>query len=150
MLLDKNRRHRLALIALAVALPAGLAACNQQTDKTGQSSGQPADQTVLKQEPAPGSSAQKQIDQAQAALTEQATAAGRSIEDAALTAKVKAALIAEPTIKAMAIDVDSKDGVVTLFGTVDNLATRDKATQAAAGVEGVKSVLNNLKIISGS
>jgi hyperosmotically inducible protein len=72
------------------------------------------------------------------------------VDDASLTARVKAALIAEPTIKAMSIDVDSKDGVVTLFGTVDNLATRDKATQTVAGVEGVKSVLNNLKIVSGS
>jgi hyperosmotically inducible protein len=146
MILSKNRHKRLALTALAAALPLGLAACNQQpADKTGQSMGQPGQQ----QEQAAGS-VQKQLDQANTAITENATAAGKAVDDASLTARVKAALIAEPTIKAMSIDVDSKDGVVTLFGTVDNLATRDKATQTVAGVEGVKSVLNNLKIISGS
>lgn len=133
------------LTVLAVALSSALAACNQQpADKAAQSSAQPA------QAQQASSGVQQQVDQAKAAITEKAVAAGKAVDDAALTARVKAALIAEPTIKAMAIDVDSKDGVVTLFGTVDNLATRDKATQTAAGVEGVKSVLNNLKIISGS
>jgi hyperosmotically inducible periplasmic protein len=147
MILSKNRHKRLALTALAAALSLGLAACDRQQspDKTGQSMGQPGQQ----QEQTAGNM-QKQIDQANAALSEKATAAGKAVDDAALTARVKAALIAEPSIKAMAIDVDSKDGVVTLFGTVDSLAVRDKATQTVAGVEGVKSVLNNLKIISGS
>lgn len=141
MILSKNRRNHLALTALAVVLPVGLTACNQQqpADKTGQNIVQPADQT-----------AQKQIDQAQATLTEQATSAGKSMDDTVLATRVKAALIAEPSIKATAIDVDSRDGVITLFGTVDNLASRDKASQTAAGVQGVKTVLNNVKIISGS
>jgi hyperosmotically inducible protein len=144
MILSKNRHKRLVLTALAAALPLGLAACNQQpADKTGQSMGKPGQEQTA-------GSVQKQLDQANATITENATAAGKAVDDASLTARVKAALIAEPTIKAMSIDVDSKDGVVTLFGTVDNLATRDKATQTVAGVEGVKSVLNNLKIISGS
>jgi osmotically-inducible protein OsmY len=50
----------------------------------------------------------------------------------------------------MNIDVESKDGIVSLFGTVDNLANRDKLTRVASAVEGVRSVLNNVKIISGS
>lgn len=147
MILGKNRHKRLALATLAAALSLGLAACDQQksADKTGQSMGQPGQ---LQEQTA--DNMQKQIDQANATISEKATAAGKAVDDASLTAKVKAALIAEPTIKAMSIDVDSKDGVVTLFGTVDSLATRDKASQTAAGVEGVKSVLNNLKIISGS
>lgn len=147
MLLSKNKRKRLTLTALAVVLPSGLAACNQQqpAEKTGQN----IDQAGQKQEQA-ANSAQQQVDQAKAAVAEKTAAAGKAVDDAALTARVKAALIAEPSIKAMTIDVDSKDGVVTLFGTTDTLANRDKATQAAAGVQGVKSVLNNLKIISGS
>jgi hyperosmotically inducible protein len=70
--------------------------------------------------------------------------------DVTLAARVKVALIVEPSINGMNIDVESKDGIVSLFGTVDNLANRDKLTRVASAVEGVRSVLNNVKIISGS
>src|SRR5215471_13722371 len=47
--------------------------------------------------------------------------------DTAITAKVKAALIAEPGLKSMDINVETKDGTVTLSGNVDNSELRDKA-----------------------
>ncbi|MEK6592528.1 MAG: BON domain-containing protein [Pseudomonadota bacterium] len=140
MIIDKNKRKRITLTALAVVLPSGLGACNQQppAEKPEQNIGRAAE------------SAKQKIDLAKAAVAEKAAASGDAVENAALTARVKAALIAEPSIKGLAIDVDSKDGIVTLFGTVDNLANRDKVTHVASGVEGVRSVLNNVKIISGS
>ena len=71
---------------------------------------------------------------------------GDAIEDAAVTAKVKSALIADPDVKALRIDVDTKGGVVTLNGTADNSANSSKATTVARGIEGVKSVENKLTV----
>ena len=42
--------------------------------------------------------------------------AGTAIEDSTITAKVKTALIADPDVKGLKIDVDTKNGVVTLKG----------------------------------
>jgi hyperosmotically inducible protein len=64
--------------------------------------------------------------------------------DTALTAKVKAALIAEPGLKSTLIDVSTKQSVVTLSGAVASPVEKAKALQVADNVEGVKSVVDNL------
>lgn len=76
----------------------------------------------------------------EAAANKAATAVG----DAAITGSVKAAMIAEPGLKAMQIDVDTKNGVVTLTGTVDSTADKARAVQIAQGVSGVSSVVDRL------
>ncbi|HEX6154698.1 MAG TPA: BON domain-containing protein [Burkholderiales bacterium] len=66
---------------------------------------------------------------------------------AALTTKVKSALAADAGLKTMtSIDVDSKDGVVTLKGKVDSADLKKKAGDVAKKVSGVKSVKNELKV----
>lgn len=66
---------------------------------------------------------------------------------AALTTKVKSALAADAGLKTMTnIDVDSKDGVVTLKGKVDSADLKKKAGDVAKKVSGVKSVKNELKV----
>ena len=70
--------------------------------------------------------------------------AGAVIDDASITAKVKTALIAESDLSGFAIDVDTSANVVTLNGTVDSDAKRERAETVAKGVEGVKEVKNNL------
>jgi hyperosmotically inducible protein len=67
-------------------------------------------------------------------------------EDAMLTGKVKAALVASPDAKARQVDVESKDGVVQLKGFVDDATHITAATAVANGVEGVTKVENNLKV----
>jgi hyperosmotically inducible protein len=69
-----------------------------------------------------------------------------ALEDAALTAKVKTALVASPSAKASQVDVESKDGVVQLKGYVDSQEHIAAAQSAAAGVQGVTKVENNLKV----
>ena len=66
--------------------------------------------------------------------------------DTAITAKVKAALIAEAGLKSMDINVETKDGTVTLSGSVDNADLREKAKQVASSTSGVKGVIDNLNI----
>src|SRR6267143_1029387 len=62
----------------------------------------------------------------------------------------KAALGADPALKVLAIDASVSDGAVTLYGTANNRALREKAAKVVSGVPGVKSVKNELVIVAGS
>ena len=71
-------------------------------------------------------------------------AAANAVDNAALTTKVKTALLADELVKGTQINVDSNNGVVTLSGAVDSPAHMQKAEQIAKGVSGVTRVQNNL------
>ena len=84
-----------------------------------------------------------------ATATDRATSkAAAAVDDTAITAKVKTSIIAEPGLSALKIEVDTKDGVVTLTGTVDSAAMKDRAHQVAQSTSGVKSVVDNLVVKS--
>jgi hyperosmotically inducible protein len=72
--------------------------------------------------------------------------AGDAAGDAAVTAKVKTALLADADVKGLQIDVDTRNGVVTLNGTADNQANMTKAQTIARNIDGVKSVENKLTV----
>lgn len=65
-------------------------------------------------------------------------------DDAAVTTKVKAALMAEPGLRSLEIHVDTKNGVVTLTGTPDSAANRDRAVVVARNVAGVRDVIDQM------
>lgn len=69
-----------------------------------------------------------------------------AVDDTAITAKVKAAILAEPGLKSLNINVDTKDAIVTLTGSVDSDMLRDRAKQIAMSTEGVKNVVDNLSV----
>ena len=56
------------------------------------------------------------------------------------------ALVADPTTKAHQISVETFQGVVQLSGFVDTSEARSRATQVAKGVDGVKTVKNELEL----
>lgn len=70
------------------------------------------------------------------------------VGDASITASVNAALAADPALSAMKIDVDTRDGVVSLDGPAPNAAARERATVLAAAPEGVVGVDNRLRVTS--
>ena len=70
--------------------------------------------------------------------------------DAGLTTKVKAKLAADDTVKAYQIDVDTKDKVVTLSGSVDSQAAKDQAVSLARSSEGVADVVDNITVSGGA
>ena len=70
--------------------------------------------------------------------------AANVVDNAALTSKVKAALIADELVKGTQINVDSTAGTVKLTGTVDTPAQVSRAVEVAKGVQGVQRVENNL------
>lgn len=72
--------------------------------------------------------------------------AERIAQDAAITADVKARLIAEPGIRSLSINVDTYNGNVTLKGDVKAAAQRNTAGSIARKVKGVKSVRNDLAV----
>jgi hyperosmotically inducible periplasmic protein len=67
-------------------------------------------------------------------------------DDATVTAKVKTALLSEPQLKSLAIDVDTAKNVVSLNGTVESEQARADAERIARQVDGVKEVKNNLQV----
>ncbi len=87
-------------------------------------------------------------DRAQAPMNQQSNVSD-NIDDAAITAKVKTAIIGEPGLKALQINVDTANGVVVLSGAVDSPTSVDRANQIAQAVEGVKSVDNRLTVRQG-
>jgi hyperosmotically inducible periplasmic protein len=72
--------------------------------------------------------------------------AGQVVDDTVITSKVKAALLADPDIAGLKINVDTSKGKVTLKGEVKSMALWRKAESLAKGVEGVKDVDNQLVI----
>ena len=69
---------------------------------------------------------------------------GEYVDDTVITAKVKAAIINEPSLKATEINVETFKGVVQLSGFVSSRAAESKAVEVARNVKGVKSVRNDM------
>jgi hyperosmotically inducible protein len=71
---------------------------------------------------------------------------GQNIDDAGITASVKAKLVADKAANLTRVDVDTNNGTVYLNGTVDSTAQKARAEQLAWQAQGVKSVVNNLQV----
>ncbi len=72
--------------------------------------------------------------------------AGAYIGDAAVTAKVKTAILTDSQLKVFEIHVTTYHGVVRLDGTVDSETMIGHATEVARHVGGVKAVHNDLYV----
>ncbi|MDX2027228.1 MAG: BON domain-containing protein [Alphaproteobacteria bacterium] len=70
--------------------------------------------------------------------------AGRYVDDATITTKVKAAFIEDPIVKAMQINVETMEGVVQLSGFVDSSESEARAVRLAQQVNGVKRVQDDI------
>jgi osmotically-inducible protein OsmY len=69
-----------------------------------------------------------------------------TIDDAAITVRVKTAFINDPVVGAARIDVDTFKGVVTLSGRVKTREEEGKAIELARTIHGVKDVKSTLQI----
>ncbi len=75
-----------------------------------------------------------------------ATTVGNKVDDVIVTTKVKAALLADPSIKGLDIAVVTRKGEVQLSGFVDNQSQIDRAIEVARSTEGVHSVSNEMSL----
>ena len=71
---------------------------------------------------------------------------GERMSDGWITTKIKSKLAADPELNPFNINVDTKDGVVTLTGRVTTEAAADEAAKLARNTEGVERVENRLEI----
>jgi osmotically-inducible protein OsmY len=82
-----------------------------------------------------------------AKASEAAAVAQKSIADGSVTAKIKAKLALDDTVKARDIHVAYADGVVTLTGSVATASERKRAVDLARETNGVRSVSDKLTMI---
>ena len=71
---------------------------------------------------------------------------GEYVDDTVITTKVKAAVFNEPTLKSTEINVETFKGTVQLTGFVSSRADINKAVDLARGIQGVKSVRNDMHL----
>jgi osmotically-inducible protein OsmY len=71
---------------------------------------------------------------------------GEYVDDGVITTKVKAAIFHEPTLKSAEIKVETFKGIVQLSGFVGSQSSVIKAGEVASGVNGVKSVKNDILV----
>jgi hyperosmotically inducible periplasmic protein len=114
------------LLLAALAVPVFGAGCERQSDP-----------------PVEPRSALSLIGTAEAAENEKRPVRG---SDAAITARVKTALMADEQVKGLRIDVDTKDAEVTLKGALDTDEQVARAVTVARTVEGVRDVINRLSV----
>ena len=71
---------------------------------------------------------------------------GETVDDTTITTRVKTAMLNDPAVGGLRIDVDTFKGVVTLSGRVKSPAERDQAIGIARSVDGVVEVKDALQI----
>ncbi len=79
-------------------------------------------------------------------LKEGVATVGNQLDDSVITARVKAALLADPSIKGLDISVTTRKGEAQLSGFVDNNGQIDRAVEVARGIDGVTQVGNEMSI----
>src|SRR5580765_8690193 len=70
------------------------------------------------------------------------------INDTWMTAKTKIALFADPRVKGSEINVETSQGLVMIRGKVDTDAAKQAAEGIAKGIDGVKTVKNDLQVVA--
>ncbi|MCC7259541.1 MAG: BON domain-containing protein [Alphaproteobacteria bacterium] len=73
---------------------------------------------------------------------------GRIGDDASITTAVNMEYIGDSEVSAFDINVDTYNGVVTLYGSVPDAATARRAVKLAYGVKGVRQVVSKLTVVS--
>ena len=71
---------------------------------------------------------------------------GEMIDDTAITAKVKAALVSDDLVRARDVQVETFRGIVQLSGFVDTAEQKTQAERIASKIDGVYSVKNNITV----
>lgn len=80
------------------------------------------------------------------AATSTRESTGEFIDDSAITAKVKTAIIKEHSLKSTEISVNTFKGSVQLDGVLSNQTEIDTAVKIAGAINGVKSVHSNMRV----
>ena len=164
------KKTRIAFTLLALTL--ALSACNKADDH--QTPGQKLDSAIGKTEQAAaeaklkteqsgaevkakteetfakaGAALKSATENAESSVKGAASKAIEKMDDMAITTAISAELVKDPEIRVFKINVDTKDGAVTLNGSVPTEAVRQRAGAIAKTFSGVQSVDNKLLVKAG-
>lgn len=128
--------HQLSFIFLSLALAFGFTGCQQQQEGPAEKAGKQIDQAAQQ--------AGEKMGEAKEALSKKTEQAGAYMDDASITAKVKADILADPLLKVSQITVTTTNGVVRLSGVVDSPQSIERSKEIGRAVKGVKSVESEL------
>lgn len=149
------------LVASSLVLVLALSACGKQDD--GKTAGQQLDSSIAKTEQAAaeakaktestlakaGAALKDATQNAESSAKDVASKAAEKMDDMAITAAVSSGLAKDPDLSAIKINVDTKNGAVTLNGSAPTDAARERASSIAKAVKGVNSVENKLLVKAG-
>lgn len=121
---------------MMLILSLGLVACGQEG--TAEQAGKQIDQAAAR--------AGDKVQQAKDRLAQKAGKAGEYMDDAAITARIKAEILNDALLEASQITVTTSDGMVTLKGRVGSRSAADRTAEIARSIRGVTSVQNELVV----
>ena len=75
-----------------------------------------------------------------------ANEAKQALTDGQITAKIKAKLALDDSVKASSVDIDTHGTTVTVTGTVDSQAQRDRILRLTRETQGVKDVVDRITV----
>ena len=158
--LNRSLPKGVLAMACSIVMLAALGACS----KTGESktAGERVDSAVAKTEQtatdaknklesslaSAGDSIKREAQKVEDSSKKIAGSVSAKVDDAAITASVSAEFAKDPALSAIKINVDTKDGNVTLSGPAPSSAAKDKAAVLAKSVKGVAFVDNKLVVKS--
>ena len=72
--------------------------------------------------------------------------ARRALNDGSITAKIKAKLALDDSVKALDVNIDTVGDTVTVRGTVDTAAQKERVLRLARETDGVSKVIDQLEL----
>ncbi len=140
------------LVAMALVSVFAFAACNDTTSNMNSNANANANagtvttRTVPTATPTARYSEEQAREERERAKVNKETI-GQSLDDAWIHTKIVAKLISDTQTPERKINVDVVDGAVTLRGQVDTAAAKTEAERLAKETDGVKKVMNQLKVV---
>jgi hyperosmotically inducible protein len=145
-------------VSTALALVLAMSACGKQDES--KTAGQQLDSAISKTEQAAeqakektenvlaktGAALKDATQNAESSARTLASKAGEKMDDMAVSGAVLAGFAKDPALSVFKIRVDTRDGAVTLSGSVPTEAAREKAGDMVKAVKGVDSVDNKLVV----
>lgn len=145
----KPFQHKSLMLVSSLAMLVALGGCDRGEQRA---AGEQADSAAARTSEASKDAAARAragADKAADSTRAMGAKASDKVDDATITSKVKTALAADKDLAAIQIDVDTKNGVVTLTGPAPSADARKRATDVAKNVKGVSSVNNQLTVKAG-
>jgi hyperosmotically inducible protein len=130
-----------------LAMLLSLGGCDSRNDST--TAGQKVDRTIdsAKSAAAEAKQTAKQgLNEAAQVTKEKSDQVAQKVGDVAITAAVNADLAKDPELSALRINVDTRNGHVSLYGSAPNEAAKQRAQTIAMSEKGVTGVDNQLAI----